>query len=406
MSRHRALPALAALSLLLAALLAGPAPAAAPPPRDVIDPATAQRLDEAVRDAMAEGDIPGVTVGLWKDDGWAYERSFGTSDTATGAPMNADLHTRIGSVTKTFTVTAVLRLVDQGAVALDAPIGRYVAGVPGGDRITVRQLADMRSGLHSYTEDPAFLAAYQKDPHGSWTPRQLLDIAFKHPADFPPGARWEYSNTNTVLLGVLVEKVTGRTLAAYLQDEVLRPAGLADTVLPAGATIPSPYAHGYTDLGGGGKPTDASGWNPSWAWAAGAMTSTLDDLHTWAGVLARGKLPDGTLLLSPGTQIDRLVMLPTGYPGVGYGLGLADVNGWLGHNGELPGYETIAARLPQEDAVLVVIVNSDIDGDHGNLATLVGKAVTQVATPAHVWSLPSAAQPNGTPSPAQPSPSR
>ncbi|WP_328923888.1 beta-lactamase family protein [Streptomyces sp. NBC_00190] len=395
--RARAAPAVAAASLLLTVLCVGQAPAAAPLGRVDVDPATAQRLDDAITAAMKKADIPGVSVGLWFDGRGSYERSFGTADTATGTPMKTDLFTRIGSVTKTFTVTGVLQLADEGRLRLDDPVAKYLDGVPGGDRITIRQLADMRCGLFNYTEDTDWLADLQADPTRSWTPQQLLDIAFRHPAEFPPGTRWEYSNTNTVLLGLLVEKLSGQNLSTYLREHVLEPVGLDDTALPKGAEIPSPYAHGYTAFSPGGKVVDASLWNPSWGWAAGAMTSTLDDLHTWVPALTGGKLPDGSRLLKTGTQAQRMRALPTGHPGVGYGLGIADINGWVGHNGELPGYETIAARLPQDGAVLVVIVNSDVDKDTGSLSTLIGETVTEIATPDRPWSVPAAAQPNATP---------
>ncbi|MET9962496.1 serine hydrolase domain-containing protein [Streptomyces sp. NPDC006326] len=402
MRSFRAVPVMAAASLLLTALCAGQAPAAVSSGRAGVDPATAERLDDAITAAMKKEGIPGVGVGLWFDGGGSYERSFGTADKAAGTPMKADLYTRIGSVTKTFTVTAVLQLVDQGKLRLDDPVSKYLGGVPGGDRITIRQLAEMRSGLPNYTEDTAWLAELRADPARSWSPQQLLATAFRHPATSPPGTRWEYCNTNTVLLGLLVEKLSGQDLAAYLREHVLEPAGLDDTALPKGAEIPSPYLHGYTTFSPGGNVVDSSGWNPSWAWAAGAMTSTLDDLHTWVPALTGGKLPDGGRLLEPGTQAQRVRTLPTGHPGVGYGLGIADVNGWIGHNGELPGYETIAARLPQQNAVLVVIVNSDIDKDTGSLSTLIGKTVTEIATPDHRWELPAAAQPEATPPPATP----
>ncbi|CAM5432302.1 beta-lactamase [Streptomyces avidinii] len=405
MRDFRAVPVMAAASLLLTALCAGTAPAAEPPGRADVDPATTQRLDAAISAVMEKAGIPGVSVGLWFDGRGSYERAFGTADTATGTPMKTGLYTRIGSVTKTFTITAVLQLVDQGKLRLDAPVLRYLRGpvaerlekVAGADGITIRQLADMRSGLFSYTEDSAWLAELRADPTRSWTPRELLDIAFEHPAKFAPGAKWEYSNTNTVLLGLLVEQLSGQSLSGYLRDHVLGPVGLADTTLPDGAEIPSPYAHGYTTFSPGGKVVDASLWNPSWGWAAGAMTSTLDDLHTWVPALTGGKLPGGGTLLEPGTQAQRMRALPTGYPGVGYGLGIADVNGWVGHNGDLPGYETVAAALPEDGAVLVVIVNSDKDEDTGSLSTLIGKAVTEIATPDHLWALPAAAQPNATP---------
>ncbi|MYT22411.1 serine hydrolase, partial [Streptomyces sp. SID7760] len=97
-------------------------------------------------------------------------------------------------------------------------------------------------------------------------------------------------------------------------------------------------------------------------------------------------------------------MLPTGHPGLGYGLGIADFAGWIGHNGELPGYETIAVRLPQDRATLVIIVNSDVDGKFGNLSSLVANRITKIVSPKHVWSLPKEAQPNALPEPSSTAP--
>ncbi|MFD3551118.1 serine hydrolase domain-containing protein [Streptomyces goshikiensis] len=402
MGRYRAPTALAAASLLLTALCAGQAPAAAPPGRVDIDPVAVERLDDAITAAMREAAIPGVGVGLWIDGDGSYVRSFGTADKATGTPLKTDMHTRIGSVTKTFAITAALQLVDDGKVRLDAPVSTYLDGVPGGENITVRQLADMRSGLYNYTEDPRWLATFKADPYRAWTPRELLAIAFRHPADFPPGARWAYSNTNTVLLGLLVEKVSGQPLHTYLEQHVLEPAGLDATSLPTGAEIASPFVHGYTNFTPDGATVDASAWNPSWGWAAGAMTSTMDDLRSWVPTLVSGRLPDGDRLLEPDTQAQRLHVLPTGHPGVRYGLGIADIDGWVGHNGELPGYETIAVRLPQARATLVIVVNSDVDGKFGSLSGLIAHAVTKIVTPEHVWTLPAAAQPNAVPEPSTP----
>ncbi|MEU6315316.1 serine hydrolase domain-containing protein [Streptomyces sp. NPDC047014] len=398
-ARHRTPAVLAAATLLLSALCAGQAPAAAPPGRVGVDPVVAEKLDDAITAAMREADIPGVGVGLWIDGDESYVRSFGTSDKTTGTPIKTDMHTRIGSVTKTFTVTGVLQLVDEGRIRLDAPVSTYLDGIPGGDRITVRQLADMRSGLYNYTEDPRWLSTFQADPYRSWTPQELLDIAFRHPADFPPGARWAYSNTNTVVLGLLVEKISGQPLHTYLEQHVFAPAGLDATSLPTGAEITSPYVHGYTNFTADGATVDASGWNPSWGWSAGAMISTIDDLRAWVPTLVDGRLPDGGRLLEPGTQAQRLRMLPTGHPDVGYGLGIARIDGWIGHNGELPGYETIAVRLPQARATLVIVVNSDVDGKTGSLSSLIANRVTKIVTPDHVWDLPPAAQPQAVPEP-------
>ncbi|MEV7617992.1 serine hydrolase domain-containing protein [Streptomyces sp. NPDC089799] len=397
----RSRTACAAAALVLGVLGTAQVPASGAPLRDGLDPVTTERLDRAIERVMEQADIPGANVGVWIDGRGDYVRSFGTADSALGLPMKTDLYSRLGSVTKTFTVTALLQLVDDGKVGLDDPISRYVDGVPGGDRITVRQLADMRSGLYNYTEDEGLLDTMKADPQHSWTPRQLVDIAFAHPANFPPGTRWEYSNTNTVLLGMLIEKVSGQPLDAYLEQHVFGPAGLNDTSLPSDGAMPSPYAHGYTNFTPDGKIADASNWSPSWAWAAGAAVSDLDDLHRWVPVLTSGKLPGGKRLLEPGTQAQRLRMGATGHPGIGYGLGIAEIDGWIGHNGELPGYESVAVRLPSAGTTLVVLVNADTDKG-GNLSSQITAAITKIITPEHAWEVPAEAQPSGPSNPPAP----
>ncbi len=153
--------------------------------------------------------------------------------------MTTDLYFRIGSETKTFTVTALLKLVDDRRIRLDDPISRYVDGVPNGRRITLRHLAGMRSGLFPYTEDPDFVHDLLSDPSRSFTPREVLAYGFKHPNTFAPGAQFEYSNTNLVLLGLVIEKVSGQRAADFIHKRVLRPAQLDHTLFPSGAEFPS-----------------------------------------------------------------------------------------------------------------------------------------------------------------------
>ncbi|MFJ7967280.1 serine hydrolase domain-containing protein [Streptomyces sp. NPDC096324] len=121
-----------------------------------LSPAVTAQLDHAIKDVLKTTKTPGVTVGLWAPGKGSYVRAFGTADEATNAPMSPRFNMRVGSVTKTFTVTALLRLVDQKKVGLDDPVSKYVRGVPEGDRITLRHLAQMRSGLFNFTEDPDF----------------------------------------------------------------------------------------------------------------------------------------------------------------------------------------------------------------------------------------------------------
>ncbi|MEU2452409.1 serine hydrolase domain-containing protein [Streptomyces sp. NPDC012765] len=344
-----------------------------------LTPAVAAQLDAAVRQVMREAQVPGVTVGLWAPGKGSYVRSFGVADKATGAPMKPDLHVRIGSETKTFTVTALLQLVDRGKVALDDPIGDYITGVPNGDRITLRQLAGMRSGLFNYSMDGDFITRLEKDPEQPMSPQQLLDYSFRHPVLFEPGAKFDYSNTNLILLGLVVEKITGRPLHEVIADDVVGPAGLRSTVFPTNAALPVPYAHGYTDQTASGKVEDSTHWNPSWAWAAGAMISDLQDLRSWARTLAVGTL------LKPATQAERLKTTPMDIPGAGYGLGIFDVQGWIGHNGSIPGYEVLPVHLPAADATMVILLNTDSPYKGQEPSTLFGQAVTEIVTPDHVY---------------------
>ncbi|MFF1642246.1 serine hydrolase domain-containing protein [Streptomyces sp. NPDC058246] len=377
---------------------AGPTVATEPPsptPTDsstgdvrALTPDVTRQLDVAVQQVMRQANVPGVTVGLWTPDKGNYVRSFGVADKSTGLRMSPDLYVRIGSETKTFTVTALLELVDEGKVGLDDPIGQYVSGVPNGDRITLRELAGMRSGLFNYSEDPEFFKALTSDPQRPFTPQQLLDYAFKHPVLFPPGKEFSYCNTNLILLGLVVEKAGGEPIQDFIKKNVLTPAGMRHTVFPTDAAFPTPHAQGYTDQTADGKVADTADWNPSWGWAAGAMISDLNDLRTWAPTVATGVLPDGTTLISPATQKQRLTTAPTTIPGAGYGLGIFNVQGWIGHNGSLPGYESLTIYLPSAKATLVVLLNTDIDYKGAEPSTVFGETITKIVSPQHIFNLP------------------
>lgn len=356
-------------------------PPASPAAFRRLTPTIAAELDTAIIRTLRETKVPGVIVGLWAPGKGSYVKAFGVADKKNRAPMKrTDLRFRIGSETKTFTVTALLRLVDQGKVRLDDPIGKYIASVPNGTKITLRDLAGMRSGLFNYSEDPKFDKAFLANPNHAFTPKELLAYSFQHPTQFAPNSEFEYSNTNLILLGLVIEKVTKRPLHDVITRDVLKPAGLRATVFPTSAKYPAPHPQGYTNQTASGKVVNATGWDPSWAWAAGAMISDLQDLRSWAKTLATGTL------LKPATQAERLKTQPIGnVPGAGYGLGIFNVQGWIGHNGSLPGYETLTVYLPEADATMVIELNTDITVEGQEPSTVFGKAVTSIVSPQHVY---------------------
>lgn len=312
------------------------------------------KLDAAAKSSFAQAATPGIAVGVRTRKG-TWTKAYGDADPATGAPMTDDMHTRIGSVTKTFTGTVLLQLAAQRKLSLDDPIAKYVDGVPNGDRITLRVLANMTSGIESYTRSTAFTDQFFAHPETVFTPDQLIAVGLAGSPIFEPGARFDYSNTNTVLLGQVIEKVTRRPIASVFDDMVFDRLHLDQTSWPGTSTaIPAPFPQGFTLQGSGtpSHPANATHWNPSWGNTAGELISNLDDLLTYGRALGTGQG-----LLDPATQRERL----TSFPGAaGYGLALGCVDGWVGHSGELPGYNTSVFYDTTTDTTVIVQANSDI----------------------------------------------
>ncbi|RQO51753.1 serine hydrolase [Rhodococcus sp. KBW08] len=345
----------------------------------VMDSAITDQLDSIIDAAVNSTGIPGAMVGIWGPDG-NYVKVAGVADTATKAPMETDFYHRIGSVTKTFTVTALLQLVDEGKIGLDDPISQYVDGVMEGDAISLRHLAGMRSGLVDYTTSEQFVMEYLSDPRRAFTPEELVGYVKDLPLQLRPGTTVDYSNTNTVLLGMVIEKVSGSKLSDVIDTKVATPLGMEHTSFPMTNAFPTPHAQGYTNQTLDESVTAATDWNPSWGGAAGAMISSLDDMRIWVPALAKGDL------LTDDTQKQRLqtVNLSEGDDSSGYGLGLFNSGGWIGHNGSLPGYKTVSVYLPEKDTTLVVFINTDIDGET-DLTSALMVPITKLISPDNVY---------------------
>jgi D-alanyl-D-alanine carboxypeptidase len=325
-------------------------------------------LDAALEESFEESGAPGVVAAVQTPE-YTWVRALGVADRTSEAPMTPEVYHRIGSVTKTFTISLLLQAVDEGLLSLDDTIDRYVEGVPNGDEITLAQMADMTSGLANYSENKQFDGDPGADPYKVWEPEELAQIGIADSPAFDPGTEFEYSNTNTVLLGLVLEQVTGESIGELYRERIIEPLGLKDTSFPdtsADTSLPEPHAQGYTLQGQSDRePADATDWNVSWTWTAGEMISTVDDLLAYGQALGTGKG-----LLSAAQQDERIDssfvsdVPPLNQPPLkgdfGYGLGLTNEHGWIGHGGEMPGYNTSLYYHPDLDAVVAVEVNSDI----------------------------------------------
>jgi D-alanyl-D-alanine carboxypeptidase len=335
------------VALVAVALLALPAGAEA-----AIGPRQRAELAAVVRADMREGLVPGVTVGLWDPGRGTWARSFGQANPRSGRAMRRRDILRVGSITKTFTATVVLQLVQEGRLRLDQPIRRWGPAFPNAGRIT-----NHTSGLFDPTnDDPAFERRLFAHPRRRVPPSEILRAAARHAPYFPPGQGWHYSNTNYLLLGRIVRAVSGHHVGAELRRRLLHPLGLTHTAYSTGTRVPAPRAAGFLQLLERRHPT--TDWRFSWAGAAGALTSNPADLRRWAPVLATGRG-----ILSRRMQRRRLQMVPTGSPHFTYGLGIFRDAGWLGHDGEVPGYAAIVLYHPGLRATLVVLENTSPDDD-------------------------------------------
>jgi D-alanyl-D-alanine carboxypeptidase len=255
-----------------------------------LPPKQRARLRAAVRTALRIAASPGAVVGVQSPRG-RWVRAFGIANVRSRARMRTDVHQRIGSVTKTFTGALLMQLVGEGKLSLDDTIDKYVGGVPNGATITLRQLADMTSGVASYSENSAFTEAFLAHPRRRWTPREVLDLGLAVSPKFPPGTAFDYSNTNFILLGMVIRQVARKPIGALLRERIIAPLKLNGTVWPAGsAALPAPHAQGYTLQGqSSDKPVDATDWTTSAEWTAGELISTVDDLLVYGRATATGK---------------------------------------------------------------------------------------------------------------------
>lgn len=308
-------------------------------------------IAETSRTATA---APGLVVGIWVPGSGKFVRAFGTGDLSTNAPLQLDDHFRIASNTKTFTATAILQLVDKGSLSLQDPLEKFIPGISYGNQITIKELLNMSAGVYDFTSDKELVEKFDTNPLlPGWTPQDVIPVIQSHEPAFPPGTAVVYTDSNYVLLGLIVEKVTGRKLGDVIQTEILDKLGMRNTSYPTTPELPAPFSRGYLPITDS-APRDVTESNPDFAAGAGAMISTLGDLRIWVKALATGQL------LSPATQKLRLETTPfTGGTGaLQYGLGVAKLYGFLGHNGAIVGYSSAMFYLPSNGATFVVIGNS------------------------------------------------
>ncbi|MER7678501.1 serine hydrolase domain-containing protein [Streptomyces sp. NPDC096934] len=327
-------------------------------------------LRSVLRSALAKG-APGATVRV-DDAGTVHRLSEGVADRATRRALTTADRFRVGSVTKTFSAVVLLQLADQGRLDLDASVDTYLPGLLPDARITVRHVLSHRSGLYDYTNTmfartvPGFEAVRNK----VFGYRDLVRLALKHAPTNKPGAAYSYSNTNFVVAGLLIEKLTGNPVATEYRNRIFRPLGLTDTFyVHPGTAIPGTHADGYLRPDEPGAAlVDSTAQTASWAQSAGAIISSTRDLNTFFSALMSGRLMSATRL----AQMQRWTFVNATQ---GYGLGLRrrDLSCGVsvyGHTGTVQGYYTYA--FTSKDGRRSVTALANTSNNSAVLTTMAG----------------------------------
>ncbi|MGW1563624.1 serine hydrolase domain-containing protein [Streptomyces sp. NPDC002144] len=326
------------------------------------------RTDAAVRKSLkalvAKDGFPGALASLSDQNGHTRNYTAGVSDLKTGAEVPVDGRLRIASNTKMFTATVVLQLVGEGKVDLDAPIDTYLPGLVRGEgidgrNITVRQLLQHTSGLPDYDEE-VFRDYLTKQQHHYFEPREVLDLALTKKALFAPGTSWSYSNTNYILAGLLVQKVTGRPIGEEITHRIIERIGLRHTYWPGvgDQTIKGRHPHGYFASAPNTPYTDVTENDPSASWAAGQLVGTPSDLNRFLSALLDGKLLKPAQLKEMQTTVEAPDLDTVGDGR--YGLGLATFKlscggfAWT-HGGNAPGFTTRNAVTADGRAATIAV---------------------------------------------------
>jgi CubicO group peptidase (beta-lactamase class C family) len=336
-------PVCAAIAVLLAAPLVHAAPAS----RDV-----AARIDQVLA-ATYKADAPGATVIVVKDGKTILRKAYGLADLEHKVPLTPETQMRLGSVTKQFTSTAILMLVEEGKIKLSDDITVYLPDYPAqGKKVTIEHLLTHTSGIVSYTGKPGFKNGMQED----LSVNQIIDTFKSDPLEFEPGSRYKYNNSGYFLLGAIIEKVSGLSYDKFVEQRIFVPLGMQHTAYEGHERSKVARALGYTGKQGGFAPGAAI--SMSQPYAAGSLVSNVDDMARWDAAVSSGKL-----LRSASWQRAFTPYVLSGGAATNYGYGweIGKLQGvpMIEHGGSIPGFKSFTLRLPSEKLYVAVLSNAD-----------------------------------------------
>lgn len=334
-------------------------------------PDQADEVTAVVADVMASQHLKAVIVRVTIDGADVITKAYGES--MTGVPATTAMHFRNGAVAISYVSTLLLQLVDEQKVRLDDKVSEWLPQIPHSNEVTLGQLAQMTSGIVDYVTAPELTEELYADPFRNFTPEEIIAIGTSRPLLYEPGTNWNYAHTNYVILGLALEKLTGKSMADMLQEKVLGPLGLTNTTDTGTPDIPDPALHSYTSERRYALQIpattpfyeDSTYWNPSWTITHGAIeTTNIYDLNATAVAIGTGKLlsPASYQKMITKDLIGKTTMVPgclTCLPqqaAYTYGLGIVSSDDWLLQNPLFAGEAGAFAYLPARKVAIAVVV--------------------------------------------------
>jgi CubicO group peptidase (beta-lactamase class C family) len=336
-----------------------------------VDPAQAAAVDQVVQDVMASQHLRAAIVKVSIGGREVITKAYGES--MPGVPATTDMHFRNGAVAISYVAIALLQLVDEGVVNLDDKVSTWLPDLPYGDQVTLGQLAQMTSGYVDYVTAPELTKLLYANPFRTFTPEELIAIGTKRPLLYRPGTNWNYAHTNYVILGLAMEKITGKPMQQLLAERVLGPLGLDNTTDPGTPAITEPALHAYSSErryalkipASVPFTEDVTYWNPSWTITHGAIeTTNIDDMHASAVAIGTGRLLKPATfqqmitkdLIGKTTTVKGCLTCFPQTAAYTYGLGIVSTGNWLVQDPLFSGESGAIAYLPSQQVAIALTV--------------------------------------------------
>jgi D-alanyl-D-alanine carboxypeptidase len=339
------------------------------------------KIDGMVQQTLEQSGVPSASIAVVKDGEIAYVHAYGLARIEPAAAARPEMRYSIGSISKQFTAAAVLLLAEQGKLSLDDPIAKYVPGLTRGSEVTIRQLLSHTSGYQDYWPQD-YVPPFMMQPVRA---EKILDLWARKPLDFDPGTKWQYSNTNYVIAGVIVEKASGMPLLTFLQEKIFAPLGIARVENIDLHRLGETDATGYMRYALG-PPRVAPKEGPGWLFAAGELAMPAGELAKWDAAMLAHRVLKAASQKEMETEVKLKDGRGTGYA-LGVSVGVVAGHRVVRHGGEVSGFTAQNMVFPDDNLAVVALTNQDASGAPALIARQIATALLATPAPANAAKL-------------------